>query len=81
MTPTPEQIASKAEHLNGKANKAAINNQFRLWDDSKLWPVCGRFNATERAIRRIRRDSPELLGLEYALALDDEISRVVNDAV
>jgi hypothetical protein len=79
--PTPEQIASKAEHLNGKANKRAINNQFRLWDDSRLWPINGKFNATERAIRKVRREQSELMGLEYAYALDAEISRIVNEAV
>lgn len=59
-----------------------INAIFRGRDDSALWPICGRFNATDRAIRRLRklrRDGLELApGLEYWLALEAEISRIVN---
>lgn len=55
-----------------------INALFRKNDESHLWPVCGRFDATDRAIRRLSR-----LGLEYfddyAAALDSEISQIVND--
>ena len=60
-----------------------INALFRRHDDSRLWPVCGRFNATERAIRRIRRLRRQgmevYLGLEYYLALKREISEIIND--
>ena len=61
-----------------------INAYFRKHDDSHLWPICGRFNATERAIRRIRRyrrDGMEVCGgLEYYLTLEREISEIVNAA-
>lgn len=61
-----------------------INAYFRKHDDSHLWPICGRFNATERAIRRIRRyrrDGMEVCsGLEYYLSLEREISQIVNAA-
>lgn len=61
-----------------------INAFFRKHDDSHLWPICGRFNATERAIRRIRRyrrDGMEVCsGLEYYLTLEREISEIVNAA-
>lgn len=61
-----------------------INAYFRKHDESHLWPVCGRFNATERAIRRIRRyrrDGMEVcFGLEYYLTLEREISEIVNAA-
>lgn len=60
-----------------------INAYFRRNDDSRLWPICGRFNATERAIRRIRRRRREGLcvypGLEYYLTLENEITEIVND--
>ena len=60
-----------------------VNAYFRRHDDSRLWPVCGRFNATERAIRRIRRLRRQGMevypGLEYYLALEREISEIVND--
>ena len=61
-----------------------INAYFRENDESHLWPICGRFNATERAIRRIRRLRQQGLcvypGLEYYLALEQEISDIVNAA-
>lgn len=82
---TPYQIAACAEPYNGKANIAAINRMFREQDESHLFPVNGNFNATERAIRRLRRAMNEGLdlspGLEYALALDAEISNVVNECI
>ncbi len=60
-----------------------INRLFRQHDTSTLWPICGRFNATERAIRRLQRTAEYTYtdGLEYALALDSEISRIVNGEV
>ena len=61
-----------------------INAYFRKHDYSHLWPICGRFNATERAIRRIRRYRRDGLevhpGLEYYLTLEREISEIVNSA-
>lgn len=61
----------------------AINQLFRRHDDSHLWPICGRFNATDRAIRRLQRYRRAGLdvapGLEYYLALEREISDVVNN--
>ena len=60
-----------------------INKYFREHDDSHLWPICGRFNATERAIRRLRkyrRQGMEIYpGYEYYLSLEREISEIVND--
>lgn len=79
---TPYQIAERAERYEGRANIAAINALFRRQDESHLFPIRGRFNATERAIRRLRRLAREGAviepGLEYALALDAEISAIVN---
>jgi hypothetical protein len=61
-----------------------INAYFRENDESHLWPICGRFNVTERAIRRIRRLRQQGLcvypGLEYYLTLEREISDIVNAA-
>lgn len=60
-----------------------INAYFRKTDDSHLWPIRGRFNATERAIRRIRKRRRDGLdvnhGYEYYLTLENEISEIVND--
>ena len=64
-------------------SKREIHAYFPANDESNLWPFCNRFDATERAIRRIRRLDDGCLplsngGLEYFLALDAEISRIVN---
>ena len=61
-----------------------INKLFRDNDESGLWPVRGRFNATERAIRRVRRNVLPHLGgtggAEYAEILSNEISKIVNNS-
>ena len=75
------EIADEAAKYKGRANIAAINRQFRQQDESHKWPIQGMFNATERAIRRLRRTyrhEEPIYGLAYALALDAEISRIVN---
>ena len=56
-----------------------INALFRKHDDSHLWPICGKFNATERAIRHARkfeRDGGEID--DYASFIDLELSIIVN---
>jgi hypothetical protein len=70
---TPEQIADRADRYNGRANIAAINRLFRRQDGPQL---------TDRAIRRLRREGYYFCGgLEYAYALDSEISRIVNSDI
>ena len=62
-------------------SKREIRKIFRENDESAKWPVCGRFNVTERAIRkvaRMEREGGELSSLEYAYALDRIISAIVN---
>ena len=79
---TAEQIARAAEDYSGRENRARINAAYRKQDDSHLWPVCGRFNVTERAIRRIRRLERDGAvigdGLEYAYTLESIMSEIVN---
>jgi hypothetical protein len=79
---TAEQIWKRAGDYSGNPRKV-INKLFRLQDDSHLWPVSGRFNVTERAIRKARwfeRESGCMLDdLEYALFIESECSRIVND--
>ena len=59
-----------------------INKLFRDNDESGLWPVRGRYNVTERAIRRVRRDVLPHMdsagGIEYAETLSNTISEIVN---
>jgi hypothetical protein len=75
---TAEQIAKRTVDKEGIANIRAINKLYRMQDDSHLYPVNNRFNATERAIRRIRRGGMAIYGLEYCCVLETEISDIVN---
>lgn len=75
---TAEQIAQQAEKYNGIANIAAINKAYRQQDESHLYPVYNKFDATERAIRRIRKQGLSLYGLEYCYAIERELSNIVN---
>ena len=80
---TPGQIAKKTDELDGLANIRAINALYRAQDESHLWPICDRFNATERAIRKARkymRDGGAVYGYEYAMMIDRILSDIVNGA-
>ena len=84
MYKTAEQIFALAEKKNQTAlgQRCIINKLFRAQDDSNLWPINGRFSVTERAIRHARkfeRDGGVMSPLEYALFLEAEESRIVND--
>ena len=58
----------------------AVNRMFRANDESHKWPINGRFNVTERAIRRLRRAQADgLVADDYEAALEAEISAIVND--
>lgn len=62
-----------------------INAYFRENDESNKWPICERFNATERAIRKLRLQRRQGLcvnpGLEYYLTLENMISEIVNGLI
>jgi hypothetical protein len=80
---TAEQIADLTNDKDGLANIRAINKLFRQQDDSHLWPINGKFNATNRAIAkssRIAKYNGCVYGLEYAYQLDHFISQIVNNA-
>ncbi len=67
-----------------RAAVAAVNRALRESDQSHLAPINGRFNATERAIRRLRdyRLHHEFTYVaEYMAALEQEISHVVNNSL
>lgn len=57
-----------------------INAYYRANDESHKWPICNKFDATERAIRRLRKTGFYDGGYEYFHALDQEISLIVNGA-
>lgn len=70
------------EELN-EMSVRQINDYMRSIDESGKWPVLGRFNVTERAIRRVRKLKHDGLdvacGYEYYLTLENEIARIVNE--
>lgn len=78
---TAEEIAKETDHLYGVANIRAINKIYRSMDDSHLWPIKGKFNATERAIRQVRNNSDPLYGLEYCYAIESELTIIVNGEI
>jgi len=81
---TPLQIADKADHLNGNAHIACINRLYREQDESHLYPINGKFNVTERAIRQasdIRRQTEATAGIEYCYMLDSLITEIVNSEI
>ena len=69
-------------HLNGQALTGAINGFFRYTDESWKAPIFGRYNATERAIRKLRRERAEGCGPDdgypYILQLNSMIAGMVN---
>ena len=82
---TAEQIAAVADSFVGSYQRTVINRLYRKQDESHLYPINGRFNATERAIRRLQERQRDGLvlddGLEYCLALEMEMSSIVNNAI
>ena len=79
---TAERIAELTDDLEGRANITAINKLFREQDESNLYPINGRFNATERAIKQSRKMAQYnggCYGLEYCYQLDHLISQIVNN--
>lgn len=80
---TAEQIAEETGNKNGIANIRAINRAYRAQDESRLYPINGKFNATNRAINRVRRlarHNGAMYGLEYCLVLENALNAIVNSA-
>lgn len=80
---TAEQIAEQAEQAKtDRTARGICNRLFKLQDESRLFPIRGRFNATSRAIRRvnqIERANGSMAPLEYCLSVESEISQIVNN--
>jgi hypothetical protein len=73
-------MMTKLEQIeNGSIRQ--INTYFRANDESHKWPICNKFDVTERAIRRLRKTGMYCGGYEYFLALDAEIWLIVNQEV
>lgn len=59
-----------------------VNRQHRATDNSGKWPINGRFNVAERAIRQARkfRAAYGAMGaIEYNELLDELEAKIVND--
>ena len=55
---------------------------FRANDESDKFPILGKFNATEKAINRLRkfeRQAGALSPLEIIYFIENQISEIVND--
>lgn len=75
------EIADKRSQT-ARGQRRIINRLFRRQDDSNKWPINGKFDVTERAIRRaykFERQSDVMSPLEYAMFLESETSQIVND--
>ena len=80
MFTLPELRPATDSEIN-ELPRATIDRVLLAADDSRLWPIRGKFNATARAIRKIRKLFPGIRGLEYYLAVDAMITDIVNKAV
>jgi hypothetical protein len=81
---TAEQIVEIAESKSQTAlgQRRIINRLYRRQDDSNKWPINGKFDVTERAIRKankFERASDTMGSLEYAYFLEQETSNIVNN--
>lgn len=84
MNLTAEQIFERAEKKSDTllGQRRVINKLFRRQDESDKWPIQGRFDVTERAIRhalKLERDGGIMPPLEYAMFLEHDTSLIVND--
>lgn len=61
-----------------------INKWYREHDESHLWPICDKYNVTDRAIRRAQRfmrESGQVEGFEYQQLLESLLTELVNKEV
>lgn len=80
---TPDQIADAVKDLTGKKQLMEINRLLREQDESHLWPIYGKFNCTNRAIRKaqeLRSYHGDMGPLEYCMLVDSIISAIVNNS-
>jgi hypothetical protein len=81
---TAEQIVEISESKSQTAlgQRRIINRLYRRQDDSNKWPINGKFDVTERAIRKankFERAGGALSNYEYCLFLENEQSNIVNN--
>lgn len=77
------EIVRKSTLKTELSARRMINKWFRDNDESHLWPICNKFNVTERAIRQVRKfeRENEMEYSDYAVAIDRAISVIVNKEI
>ena len=71
-----------ADGWDNERIKKYVRKLFHAKDESHLFPIRNKFNATHRAIcraNRYERDAGGMGWLEYIYAIDQELSNIVND--
>ena len=85
LNPEKKTIREMSDSEINELSIRQINSLMLKEDDSKLFPICGRFNVTKRAIRKLRTLRQKGLevnpGLEYYLSLNDIVSQIVNSQI
>lgn len=77
---SPEQIHDKAAKCRTKLGYTRkVYELYRDQDMSELFPICGKFNVTERAIRRVQKLCRLTGDYPTPWLIDEEISQIVND--
>lgn len=78
-----EEITNEKDFKTPNSERKWIKKKFHEMDESHLYPIRGRFNATHRAICRVAKFEKlygNLYGIELIYAIDNEISKIVNDS-
>lgn len=83
FTDTPLIIYNKCKNTEDHDKQIkAINSLHIAYDESHLFPINGKFHATKKAIREIKKnylsEDNTISGLEYCFLLESEIRRLVN---
>lgn len=76
-------ITKLVDYVPLKVSRNKVNRILRLLDESGKFPIHGRFNATNRAIRRLNQyeRSNGVMGLyEYLAVFENEVRNIVNNA-
>ncbi len=80
---TAEQINAETDHITSPEEQVeAMKSLFLAQDQSSLYPINGRFNATERAfdnVSALEECNGAIFGLEFAYSVEQALSDIVNN--
>lgn len=84
MNLTAEQIDANTQDIDCPVEQVtAMKALFAEQDQSHLYPINGKFNATEMAfsqVEQLEECNGALYGLEFAYAVETALSEIVNEA-